>query len=143
MRLDQITRVVPPEALVTAELMPRPHIRVYAALRWLKPHLAATGLAWGITGSTGFELATGIATLHPESDLDLLLRTPAPVTHTWAKDLVHILDQAPCHIDVQLDTPFGGIALREWARSPAQVLIKKSSGACLVRDPWHSAEHAA
>lgn len=34
----------------------------------------------GITGSTGYALATGIPVIHADSDLDLLIRAPHPVS---------------------------------------------------------------
>ncbi|STV89441.1 phosphoribosyl-dephospho-CoA transferase [Klebsiella michiganensis] len=34
---------------------------------------------WGITGSTGYALATEIPVLHAASDLDLLIRAPQPI----------------------------------------------------------------
>ena len=43
----------------------------------LRPMLDACGWTWGISGSAGFELASGIEALHERSDLDLILRTPA------------------------------------------------------------------
>src|ERR671917_16945 len=36
------------------------------------------GLAWGPTGSIGFELATGVAVAGPASDLDVVVRAPEP-----------------------------------------------------------------
>lgn len=35
--------------------------------------------SWGVTGSTGFALATGLPVLHATSDLDLLIRAPLPL----------------------------------------------------------------
>ncbi|RYE39575.1 MAG: hypothetical protein EOP21_10510, partial [Hyphomicrobiales bacterium] len=43
------------------------------ALRHIRPVMDAVGLPWGVAGSVGFELASGTAVLHQDSDLDLVL----------------------------------------------------------------------
>lgn len=105
--------------------------------------MASLGLPWGVTGSAGFELASGIPALHEGSDLDLILRTPVAVSRKWAAQLVDRLEQAPCRIDVQLQTPGGALMLREWAGSGRQVLLKTMTGACLVESPWQCVESMA
>lgn len=113
------------------------------ALAWLRPQLQAAGWVWGVSGSAGFELASGIAALHQGSDLDLILRTPAPLTRAQARQLLALLDSAPCAVDMQLQTPSGALALREWAGAAPRVLLKRNDGACLVEDPWQALEHVA
>ncbi|MBU5894992.1 hypothetical protein JVW19_23735, partial [Vibrio cholerae O1] len=34
---------------------------------------------WGVTGSCGYALATGLPVMHADSDLDLTVRCPQPV----------------------------------------------------------------
>ena len=104
------------------------------ALQQLRPVLAQT--SWGVSGSAGFELATGIEALHAESDLDLILRAPEPLDRNDARALLERLDKAVCSVDLQLQTPFGAVALREWAGPSRRVLLKTTSGAHLVIDPW-------
>lgn len=106
------------------------------ALAQLRPLLAQKD--WGVSGSAGFELATGIEALHDASDLDLILHTPEPLERRDAEDLLAILDTAVCAVDLQLQTPFGAVALREWAGSSRRVLLKTASGAHLVIDPWQA-----
>ena len=48
------------------------------------------------------------------------------------------LDKAACSVDLQLQTPFGAVALREWAGPSRRVLLKTTSGAHLVIDPWQA-----
>ncbi|MDB5995728.1 MAG: Phosphoribosyl-dephospho-CoA transferase [Pseudomonas sp.] len=110
------------------------------ALEQLRPLLDDCGWVWGVSGSTGFELASGFPALHARSDLDLILRTPQPLDRLEAQALVKILDAAACQVDMQLQTPFGAVALREWAGPARRVLLKNAREACLVMDPW---EHAA
>jgi phosphoribosyl-dephospho-CoA transferase len=57
--------------------------------------------------------------------------------------LVKVLDTAGCQVDMQLQTPFGAVALREWASPARRVLLKNATQAGLVIDPWNPQEHAA
>lgn len=113
------------------------------ALAQIRPLMAALGLDWGVSGSAGFELASGFAALHQHSDLDLIVRTPQFISRLWAADLLQALEGKACRIDVQLQTPCGGLALREWASASRQVLLKSERGALLVDQPWPLAEVSA
>ena len=141
MAIAAITRRVTPEELCHIDT--ERHLPALEALVQLRPALDACGWAWGVSGSAGFELASGIEALHPQSDLDLILRTPQPVCRSQAQELVNLLDAALCPVDMQLQTPFGAVALREWAGSTRKVLLKSAIGACLVDDPWNPQEQAA
>ncbi|WP_340050583.1 malonate decarboxylase holo-ACP synthase [Pseudomonas proteolytica] len=134
MPLAAVQRRVAPEAL--REVIPPRDLPALRALDQLRPVLAQE--VWGVTGSAGFELATGIEALHAQSDLDLLLRTFEPLDRGDAKDLLALLDTAPCAVDLQLQTPYGAVALREWAGPSQRVLLKSASGAHLVSDPWQA-----
>jgi phosphoribosyl-dephospho-CoA transferase len=139
MRLAEIRRRVSPEAIARVgrwQTHAQPQWRALRALAQLAPELTARGLTWGVTGSLGFELASGLPAAHPASDLDLLVRAPQPVSRAWAQALCALLDGAPGTVDLQLETPYGGLALREWARGESRVLLKTSGGALLVGDPW-------
>ena len=137
MSIDAISRCVRPEALrhVSSD-RDLPAVR---ALCQLRPILDGCGWAWGVSGSAGFELASGFQALHERSDLDLILRTPQPLDRLKAQALVKILDAAVCQVDMQLQTPFGAVALREWAGPARRVLLKNAREACLVIDPWEQA----
>ncbi|MBN2994271.1 phosphoribosyl-dephospho-CoA transferase, partial [Pseudomonas cedrina subsp. fulgida] len=93
----------------------------------------------GRHGQRGFRVGTGIEALHAQSDLDLILRVPRPLDRSDARDLLATLDKAVCVVDMQLQTPLGAVALREWAGPSRQVLLKTASGARLVLDPWRAA----
>jgi phosphoribosyl-dephospho-CoA transferase len=141
MAILSITRRVTPEAL--RHVVIDRDLPVVKALAQLRPMLESCGWLWGVSGSAGFELASGFAALHEGSDLDLILRTPQPLSRTNAQALLATLDTAMCVVDMQLQTPFGAIALREWAGSANRVLLKSASQACLVLDPWNPQEQAA
>ncbi|RMV75757.1 Phosphoribosyl-dephospho-CoA transferase [Pseudomonas caricapapayae] len=140
MSLADVYRQVSPEQLVDC---PTGHIQDWPALRALRqvrPVMDALERVWGIGGSAGFELASGIAALNQDSDLDLILRTPEPLSRRCAAELVEALETSVCRVDVQLQLDQGGVALREWARPTGRVLLKTSEGARLVVDPWHRVE---
>jgi phosphoribosyl-dephospho-CoA transferase len=141
MAMSAISRRVSPEELCHVDS--HRDLPALEALAQLRPVLDACGWVWGVSGSAGFELASGIVALHAASDLDLILRTPQPMARDQARELVALLDAAPCVVDMQLQTSFGAVALREWAGSSTRVLLKNATGACLVIDPWNPQEQAA
>jgi len=141
MPVDGIQRRVKPEDLCQVSI--GRNLPAVRALNQLRPLLDDCGWVWGVSGSAGFELASGIAALHESSDLDLILRTPHALGRSQAQDLVKILEAAECLVDMQLQTPFGAVALREWAGSARRVLLKNAREACLVIDPWNPQEQAA
>jgi phosphoribosyl-dephospho-CoA transferase len=141
MAIAAITRRVSPEQL--CHVHTHRDLPALEALAQLRPVLDACGWAWGVSGSAGFELASGFAALHEASDLDLILRTPQPLTRDQARELLALLDAAPCGVDMQLQTSSGAVALREWASASTRVLLKNATAACLVIDPWNPREQAA
>jgi phosphoribosyl-dephospho-CoA transferase len=132
-----VSRRVQPEQLCHVDI--DRDLPVIRALKQLRPLLDDCGWTWGISGSAGFELASGIEVLHARSDLDLILRTPDPLDRIQARDLLAQLDGSTCAVDMQLQTPFGAVALREWAGSARRVLLKDNLQARLVTDPWQPA----
>ncbi|UYP30324.1 malonate decarboxylase holo-ACP synthase [Pseudomonas sp. Z8(2022)] len=146
MRISEISRLVSPQAVARAGRWrnhAQPHWPALRALSQLAPRLDDLGLSWGITGSLGFELASGISAAHPDSDLDLSLRAPQQLPRDWARVLCAVLDEAPGRVDLQLETPQGAVALREWAGEAPRVLLKTQDGPLLVSDPWQVRQVAA
>ena len=141
MSVHAIQRQVRPEALCNVSIdRDLPAVR---ALNQLRRMLDSCEWVWGVSGSAGFELASGFTAVHEHSDLDLILRTPQPLERTQAQELVKLLDAAECLVDMQLQTPNGAVALREWAGPSKRVLLKNASEACLVTNPWNPQEQAA
>ncbi|MBK0125759.1 malonate decarboxylase holo-ACP synthase [Pantoea sp. S61] len=91
--------------------------------------------SWGVTGSTGFALATGLPVLHATSDLDLLIRAPLPLQTEEVKAWQQQLSGLPCRADTQVETPVGAFALNEWLRE-GRVLLKTARGPRLTTLPW-------
>ncbi|WP_416194749.1 malonate decarboxylase holo-ACP synthase [Pseudomonas sp. AH2] len=141
-RVD-IQHQISPEQLIAAEFEGDHDWPALKALKQIKPVMDDLGLVWGVSGSAGFELASGFSALHAGSDLDLILRTPQLFSRNHSAQLVAQLEYAVCRIDVQLQTPNGGVALREWAGTAHQVLLKTDHGARLIDNPWLSIEQAA
>lgn len=143
MKMADITRRTQPEQLIDAPGNAATDWPALQALRQMRSVMDAQGLPWGVAGSAGFELATGFQVLHQDSDLDLILRTDQFFSREQAADLTKVLDGAVCRIDLQLQTPSGGMALREWAGSARRVLLKANDGARLVSNPWQLQDRAA
>lgn len=143
MKLADIARRIQPEQLVDAVENSGSEWPALRALRQARPIMDALNLPWGVAGSVGFQLATGVSVLHHGSDLDLILRASAFFSRQQAQALVQALDGGTCRIDLQLQTPVGAVALREWAGSARQVLLKSDDGARLVDSPWQSQERVA
>ncbi|MBV8648765.1 malonate decarboxylase holo-ACP synthase [Paludibacterium sp.] len=141
-RLDRVIRRVTPQDVARARGW-RGHPRLDSvpplqALIAIAPWLDDWGVDWGITGATGFELASGHLALRRDSDLDLTLRCPQPLDRAEAQQQFALLQSAPCRIDIQLETPHGAVALAEWLRG-GRCLLKTDLGPLLVGDPWQAA----
>ncbi|MGH8782373.1 malonate decarboxylase holo-ACP synthase [Paraburkholderia sp.] len=138
-----IEQRIAPEHLVNEAPYPHRHdLPVFAALALLlRDAVCLRQFAWGPTGSVGFELGTNQPTVNASSDLDLLIRTPGPLTLADAQhlfdELQHAAQRAGTRIDAQLETPAGGVALAEYAAGKLRVLARDANGPQLVDDPWH------
>lgn len=111
----------------------------FACLRTLArlaPALDAAGLAWGVTGSVGFTLASGAHVLRPDSDLDLLVRAPVPAHRAVLRVIAALVSAQTARVDIQVETQMGAFALQEWMRTGGPVLLKTNCGAVLSEDAW-------
>ena len=135
-----VTRVVSPEDLsAQGDLLRSPFITQPPVQVALQLAQQAWPWTWGITGSTGYALATGIPVIHAESDLDLLIRAPQPLPAAAFERWQAQLSSALCRADTQVETPPGGFALNEWLRD-GKALLKTHRGPRLVADPWRREE---
>jgi phosphoribosyl-dephospho-CoA transferase len=140
--LDKILDVIPPHVLVDPANWCLPYSQglppVLQSLLSITPSLEATGYSWGPTGSCGFELATGISSISENSDLDLLLEIPEPISAEAARSLLARLQVlSAARLDVQLSTPSGGVALAEFCKGET-VLVKTAVAPVLqkISDLW-------
>lgn len=142
--VEAISEKVEPEQLVSRlrwRTSPRrSKIKALEILDELAAFYSTFAFSWGPTGSVGFELATGAPTAHEGSDLDIVLRAPKPLDKQSAQALIDFHKQFPVRIDVQLETPYGAVSLVEYAGNAGSVLLRTSSGPCLVYNPWAGGE---
>jgi phosphoribosyl-dephospho-CoA transferase len=143
-----VARVVTPEMLArgvlraAADSLAQSALAPLRALAALAPRLDELGVAWGPTGGAGFFLACGLPVLREDSDLDLLVRSPARLDDAAVDALLAMQADAGCRVDIQVDTGWGGFALSEYARQRGRVLLKTAEGPMLVPDPWQYPEAA-
>jgi len=104
---------------------------------------ASLDARWGPSGSVAFELASGCATVTSASDLDLIVQADDRLPPAAARELLEELAQLPARADVLLETPGGGVALREFARARTPFLARTPEGPRLLHDPWAGAAAAA
>lgn len=133
-----IIRCVSPEQLVNNDLQAFPHLQ--QRLVGIANVMEYFAVQWGYAGSVGFELATGIRVVHAQSDIDLIMRMPNYVDKQLAHQMLIQLEETTEKVDVQLQTPHGGVALKEWARGSNKILLKSSHAAVLVENPWQEKE---
>ena len=130
-----INRQLKPEELTHVDLQQFEHLA--ERLKSISSIMKNFSGCWGYTGSFGFELATGIKTVTQQSDIDLLIRAEQPFAKKQAIELLENFQQAGLNVDIQLQLPQGGLALKEWAGNSGKVLLKRSDGAVLVENPWN------
>ncbi|ENX41387.1 malonate decarboxylase holo-ACP synthase [Acinetobacter sp. NIPH 2100] len=135
MPTQAIIKTVSPESLLAKNLAFFPHLQ--HKLQQIYTTMQSFALPWGYTGSVGYELATGLKTVNQNSDVDLLIRTEQFISKSEAQIILTALENLGINIDVQLQTPLGGVALKEWARTAGEVLLKQNDKAVLVKNPWH------
>lgn len=138
---EAVLSVYAPEDLVDRPPNPeRRGLKAFTALREIRARQCLDALVWGPTGSVGFELATTYPSATATSDLDLLIRVPAPLDREHARALRERLSSIEreygLRVDTQLETPAGGVALGEWAQDKPRVLARSATGPRLVHDPW-------
>jgi phosphoribosyl-dephospho-CoA transferase len=137
---DAVAASIRPEMLVESSRCyindHRNRLRAFEALAVLAPSLDATGLAWGPTGSVGFQLASRLPVVREDSDLDIVLRAGVPLSATQTAELRTIWSASICRIDMQVDTGIGAFSFSEWAEGNGRVLLRTDMGPVLTRDPW-------
>lgn len=131
-----VTEVLSPEALAVRAAHMKPVLPAARALRAAAPLLDEAGLPWGPTGSVGFELASGLRTVSPTSDLDLLLRSTRLPARTTLMRLHVALRRLPARVDCQVETDDGAIALGELLSGAPDVLVRTPTGPRLTPAPW-------
>lgn len=128
-------RRVRPEELAGRGAALDPLLPAARALAAVADTFAAAGLAWGPTGSAGFELATGARAVNASSDIDVLVRADEPLDGRIAAELLDGISGLGCRVDCLVEAPAGAFALAELVSGDA-VLLRTGDGPRLVADPW-------
>lgn len=135
-----VLQLLSPESLVASRAWHRTvrhsQINAFAYLDFVFEAWKSYELPWGPTGSVGFELATGIPTARPESDLDLRIVAMERLSQEAAQGLLAAVQSEKIRVDVQIETPRGAISLVEYVREPEMMLLRTNQGPFLVKDPW-------
>lgn len=134
-----IERITPEQLAISKVWRTNKHIqetKMVNVLEFVDSILVEHGLSWGPTGSTGFELASGVPTVTENSDLDIVIRASKYLPVKTAKQLIEKLMQASIKVDIQLETPNGSVALAEYAGGGSSILLRTIYGPRLVKNPW-------
>ncbi|MBB6171486.1 phosphoribosyl-dephospho-CoA transferase [Nocardiopsis mwathae] len=149
-RADRVAAFLPESAVVdrvTPEQAARSHPRLPDGRRAAVPALGVlTRLdmtlrrhvpSWGIGGSAGFEIVTGLPVTLPGSDLDVVIRPRGPIPLLRAATLLADLRALPVRVDVQLASAAGAFTLVDYARG-GPVLVRPLDGSPprMAEDPW-------
>lgn len=134
--------VVRPEDLVTTHRWcghPRAAIipaigTLPAAAAVMRAHVPAA--AWGPVGSVALELASTHPWTTPTSDLDLMLKVEEPLSRATAVALADAFAALGVRVDLLLETPYGALALHEYAYRPSPWLQRTPAGPRLTAAPW-------
>jgi phosphoribosyl-dephospho-CoA transferase len=138
-----VREVIAPESLARhVARNDRASLPAFALFAAVRATLDATTFGWGPGGSVGFELASGVDTVTPSSDLDVILRASNALPHAHASELLDALLQhasdADARIDVQVQTRDAAFSLAEFVRTGGRVMLRDAAGPRLVDNPWHA-----
>ena len=137
---DRVIRSLTPEAIArhasTSSVVWASGLPCLRTLARVAGALDALPLAWGVTGSVGFTLASGFDVLRYDSDLDLVVRAPSIADADGLHAVAALLPDLEARVDVQVETPLGAFALQEWLRTGGPVLLRTNRGPMLVDDAW-------
>jgi phosphoribosyl-dephospho-CoA transferase len=135
--ISEIVR--PSELLVLARSST--HIRRLPAFGALQQVIESWGeltLAWGPTGSVGFELATGRSVSTETSDLDIAIWAPQRIVVAQARFLWDRVTGLQTKVDVRVETTECGFSLQEYVRtSSGRILLRYPDGLRFGDDPWN------
>ena len=137
---DRVIRSLTPEAIArsvsTSAVVWESALPCLRTLARIAGALDELPLAWGVTGSVGFTLASGFDVLRFDSDLDLVVRAPSKADADGLCAIAALLPDLEARVDVQVETPLGAFALQEWLRTGGPVLLRTNGGPVLVDDAW-------
>ena len=140
---DDIVQVISPDTLADATRWKATYDDQLPSqvkgLLAISPLLDGARYKWGPTGSLAYELATGISSIHADSDLDLLVEVPEPISIPAARSLLCAMEAlSPVRLDVQMNTPSGGVSWIDYCTADT-VLVKTNFSPVLLKKKslWH------
>ncbi|GEO47318.1 malonate decarboxylase holo-ACP synthase [Companilactobacillus kimchii] len=137
--LKDVLEVTTPYELVEKKVWERiiPERQILPAIKALpKVDKVLHDYHWGISGSVGFELATGTRAAKMTSDLDLVWLPEQEISKCAAGELLKELNQFGVHADLQVIQANNGFSLEEYANSTSTIMMKTLEDPILVKDPW-------
>lgn len=111
-------------------------LQQFKELQKIETIFSQLNLSWGLCGSLGFELATGLMVANDNSDIDLIVYMENQQHSEKLVLLWEMLQKLPFKADLQIETPLGAIALYEWIHKPGKIMVKTNLGPILCTDPW-------
>jgi phosphoribosyl-dephospho-CoA transferase len=132
-----VRRVISPESLVCA-VGPQRGRPIDDASSAVADAAQRYALRWGPTGGYGFELASGVPTVHAASDLDIMIHgsdAEGAQLSAFAQACANIEARTGVRIDIEVAFAHGAIALAELLSGKPVVLAKMSAGPALVACP--------
>jgi phosphoribosyl-dephospho-CoA transferase len=136
---ENVRRILTPASILQEwrdKDLPR-NIPAFRALRALVERWHRIEHQWGLSGSVGFELATGVVTSTEASDLDLVIFASNPMPMDASQFLLSSISDLPARVDILIETPQCGFALREYVDAHGTaILLRTPSGPRLGSDPW-------
>ncbi|ABM05338.1 phosphoribosyl-dephospho-CoA transferase [Psychromonas ingrahamii 37] len=111
-------------------------LQQFKVLQKIELIFSQLNLSWGLCGSLGFELATGLMVANENSDIDLIVYMADKPQNEKLVLLWQMLQKLPFKADLQIETPIGAIALYEWMNKPEKIMVKTNLGPILCTDPW-------
>lgn len=112
----------------------RQHLKAFQTLKQVR-EILQTEEQWGLGGSVGFELATGVQTVKETSDVDVILYKKDMVNIKKARELLAYLDDLQSRVDISVETKFGSFSLLEYC-SKESFLLKTIEGPKLIQKPF-------
>ncbi|MGQ3378864.1 malonate decarboxylase holo-ACP synthase [Priestia endophytica] len=112
----------------------RQHLKAFQTLKQVR-ELLQTEERWGLGGSVGFELATGVQTVKETSDVDVILYKEDVVNIKKAREFLAYLDDLQSRVDISVETKFGSFSLMEYC-SKESFLLKTIEGPKLIQKPF-------
>jgi phosphoribosyl-dephospho-CoA transferase len=139
--LNYVKQIVPPFELRCGNLFSNARFQTLPAFRslWLlQERWSNLEVKWGPGGSVGFELASGLACTSLDSDLDIVLYAPQPISQEYAQSLHRSVQEISLSVDLLIEAPNCAFHLSEFATAGrgVPILLRTINGPCLGANPW-------